>query len=218
MPCLSEQQQDSVSELTDMGFTLDQALLALVRSAWSTKLAAVLLRDGGRLAVTVENRDPASGASATSADGISLCSRGCGREARIRLCCRFCHGPDGPHAACCRGPAGGTSREARGTRSSAASAPAEPEAEDSATPATPTAAEAEPTQRGYVVLRAPRAETLGWHPVPWDVLERRLNFQQGYVAGRLRERRKVDLLACNNSSDAAMLWEERHPGTRMPTP
>ena len=73
--------------LMESQFNRDACLLALVPSEWDLEQAERALLDW----TSSEEKDPLS------------CSCGCGRSARVHVCCRACASPTGPHTNVCCG-------------------------------------------------------------------------------------------------------------------
>ena len=84
--CFTLVEIGKLRRLLDLQFTRDACLLALLRSEWDLDHAERAL-----LAWTPSEES-----------GPLLCSGGCGRSARVQVCCRACASPAGPHSNMCR--------------------------------------------------------------------------------------------------------------------
>jgi len=98
----------ALSRLIDMGYSRDDALRALLSSAWGLQEAIEYLigRDAtSTLPASVQSGEPPDPASSGVASStVGLCNNGCGRTVihGWASCCRQCRGETGPHTRTCR--------------------------------------------------------------------------------------------------------------------
>ena len=229
--CFTTEELELVGRLTEMGFTRDEVLMALIKGRWQLDAAlAVLIEADAEDPVPSTNEKPSEAYG--GAASVPLCSFGCGRPARLVSCCRSCRSAQGPHAQVCNHgvasrvrPVPSPGETSKGTAPDVEPFPAgtKPCCSGVATGTRSAACAAAPPvnprpgrdRLGYLLLDCGDSSLRGWHPASWDELERRLGITQGALAGHLQQF-GVQVRNCTSREQAARIWGAWYRGVPLP--